>query len=216
MAKPVIKLLVLGTGTFAEEIADVAFEIPGIEPAGFVENIDRQKCKEKLNDLPVYWVDELEHLAKTHQAVCGLGTTHRDRYVEQAAQYNIPFATLVHPSARISSKSSLGEGTFVSAGAIIAAYTCLGIHVNVNRGALIGHHTNIDSFVTVGPGANIAGNCRIDRCTYIGMGALVLDHISIGAHSVIGAGAVVTHNVPNNVQVVGIPARIVKENIEGK
>jgi acetyltransferase-like isoleucine patch superfamily enzyme len=48
------------------------------------------------------------------------------------------------------------------------------------------------------------------------MGALVLDHISIGSHSIVGAGAVVTKDVPDNVQVVGVPAKIVKQNIEGK
>ena len=35
-------------------------------------------------------------------------------------------------------------------------------------------------------------------------------------HSVVGAGAVVTRNVPDHVQVVGIPAAIVRESIDGK
>jgi acetyltransferase-like isoleucine patch superfamily enzyme len=48
------------------------------------------------------------------------------------------------------------------------------------------------------------------------MGAIIMDHLNIGAHSVIAAGAVVTSDVPDHVQVMGIPARIVKENIEGK
>jgi serine acetyltransferase len=48
------------------------------------------------------------------------------------------------------------------------------------------------------------------------MGASVIDHINIGSHSVIGAGAVVIRDVPDHVLVVGVPARIVKEGIEGK
>jgi acetyltransferase-like isoleucine patch superfamily enzyme len=48
------------------------------------------------------------------------------------------------------------------------------------------------------------------------MGALILNTISVGAHSVVGAGAVVTRNVPDHVQVVGIPAAIVREGIDGK
>jgi len=216
MTKPTRQLLILGTGTFAEEIADVISEIPGVIVTGFVENIDRKLCEKRLGNLPVFWVDELSHMAENHEAICGLGTTYRYRYIDQVKKYNIPFATLVHPSSRVSRKSSIGEGTFINSGATIAAYSKLGRHVNVNRGALIGHHTQIGSFVTVGPGANIAGNSRIEDSTYIGMGALVLDHISVGSHSIVGAGAVVTKDVPDNVQVVGVPAKIVKENIEGK
>lgn len=48
------------------------------------------------------------------------------------------------------------------------------------------------------------------------MGALIRNTISVGAHSVVGAGAVVTRDVPDNVQVVGVPAVIVKEGIDGK
>ena len=83
-------------------------------------------------------------------------------------------------------------------------------------GALIGHHTVIGNFVTIQPGANVAGVCHVGEGTYIGMGAIVLDRIRIGAHSVVGAGAVVTKDVPDHVQVVGVPARIVKESVRGK
>ena len=209
-------LLILGTRTFAEETADVASEIAGVQVVGFVENMDRQRCKEKLNGLPIIWVDELAELSETHQVICGLGTTHRSRYVEQVAQFKVSFATLVHPSARISGTSSVGEGSFISSGAIVAARTQVGKHVVLNRGALVGHHSQVGSFATVGPGANIAGNSRVGEGTYIGISAVVLDHISVGCHSVVGAGAVVTRDVPDNVQVVGVPAKIVKRDIEGK
>jgi acetyltransferase EpsM len=89
-------------------------------------------------------------------------------------------------------------------------------HVIVNRGALIGHHTTIGGLCSIQPGANIAGACSIGAETYIGMGAIILDHRTVGSHVVIGAGAVVTRDVPDHTQVMGIPARVVKENIEGR
>jgi len=88
--------------------------------------------------------------------------------------------------------------------------------VIVNRGVLVGHHTVVGDHVSLQSGANVAGLCEIGEGTYVGMGALILNTISVGAHSVVGAGAVVTRNVPDHVQVVGIPAAIVREGIDGK
>jgi len=209
-------LLVLGTRTFAEEVADIASETPGWRVAGFVENMDPARAGDELAGLPVYWVDEIADLTDTHWGLSGLATTHRSRFTDQVAALGLRFATVVHPSARISPTSTLGEGTVVSVAVVVASHTAVGRHVIVNRGALIGHHTEIGDYVSIQPGANIAGSCAIGVGTYIGMGAVVLDHVSIGAHSIVGAGAVVTKDVPDNVQVVGVPARIVKENVEGK
>ncbi len=212
----VLPLLILGTRTFAVEVADLVSEIPHLQVVGFVENLERERCQEALGGLPVYWVEDVARLAQSHRAVCALSTTHRSRFTEQAAAYGLRFATVVHPSARISAKTTVGEGTIVSAGAILASHSQVGRHVIVNRGALIGHHTEIGDYVSIQPGANIAGACHIGEAAYIGIGAIVIDHITIGAHSVVGAGAVVTTDVPDHVLVVGVPARIVKKNISGK
>ena len=216
MKNPPQSLLVLGTRTFAVEVADLAGDVGDFRVTGFVENLEPSRCKETLEGLPIIWVDDLRNLVHSHQAVCGLSTTFRSRFTDQVDALGMRFASLVHPSARVSSTSSFDEGTIVSVGAIIASHTHLGRHVIVNRGALIGHHTQVGNFVTIQPGANIAGACRIGDATYVGMGAIVIDHITIGAHSVVGAGAVVTQDVPDNVLVAGVPARVVKENIPGQ
>jgi sugar O-acyltransferase (sialic acid O-acetyltransferase NeuD family) len=211
-----MKLLVLGTRTFAPEIADVASDIDGVEIAGFVENMDRGKCSETLEGLPVHWVDDIAAMRDSHLAVCALGTTSRSRFIDQVEAMGFRFATLVHPTARISRNSTVGEGSVVCPGVIVATRTTIGRHVILNRGAMIGHHTSIGDYCSVMPGANVAGACSIGTSTYIGMGALVLDHRTVGSHSVVGAGSIVTRDAPDNVQVIGSPARVVKENIEGR
>jgi len=216
MKTPDKPLLILGTGTFAVEIADVASEVPGVVVAGFVENLDRSRCGAPLEGRPVVWVDDLGDRISTHRFVCGLGTTHRSRFTEQVQRLGGGFVSLVHPSARISARSSLGDGCVIHPGVIVAGYSRLGNHVCVNRGATIGHHTTVDDFVTIGPGVNLAGNCRIGRATYIGIGATIIDNLTVGSQSVVGAGAVVTQAVPDKVLVVGVPAQIVKEGINGK
>ena len=209
-------LLILGTTPYALAFADAFADIPQFQVVGFVENMDRQRCLQKHGGLPVYWVEDLASLRDTHRVICCLSTTFRDRYVQQVEQLGFQFATLIHPTATVSKKSTLGEGTSVNIGGIVAGFTRIGRYVQINRGVTIGHHTIIEDFVTIQPGVNIAGNCHICRKTYIGIGATVVDGIRVGTQSVVGAGSVVLEDVPDNVLVVGVPAKVVKEGIEGK
>ena len=209
------KLLIFGARSFAEEVADLATEVPGLRVVGFVENHERGR-QEILNGLPVHWIDDVAGLAKTHKAVCGLGTTLRRDLILLGKQMGFEFIPIVHPRAWVSATSVIGEGSIVSAGSVVAARSVIGSHVIVNRCASIGHHVNIEDYTNIGPGANIGGGCKIGSGVYIGIGATLIDHVDIGSGSVIGGGAVVTKSLPARVLAVGVPARIVKEDIQGK
>jgi sugar O-acyltransferase (sialic acid O-acetyltransferase NeuD family) len=208
-------LVILGTHHFAPEVFDLVSETPGFRVDAFVENVDRARTEEPIEGLPVVWLAEAGELASTHLALCALGTTKRRRIVEEAVALGFGFATLVHPLARVSSRSELGEGTVASVGVVVATRTRIGRHVILNRGALVGHDTEIDDFVTVGPGANVAGLCRIESGAYVAMGCVIRDRVTVGAGAVVAAGAVVTADVPERVQVAGVPARVVKEGVDG-
>jgi acetyltransferase EpsM len=209
-------LVILGTHTFAEELADIASLGGEYEVTAFAENWDRDRCKEPLRGLPVLWIDELAELAQTHYAICGLGTTRRHQFTDPVREMGFTFATVRHPTAVVPASAEIGPGTLVGAGCIVGAHARIGDHVILNRGVLIGHHTTIGDHATISPGANLAGLVTVGRGAYVAMGAIVVDRIAIGDHAVVGAGAVVTREVRDRVQVQGIPAKVVKEGVEGR
>lgn len=52
---------------------------------------------------------------------------------------------------------------------------------------------------------------RLGRCVWVGAHATVTAGVTIGDNAVIAAGAVVTKDVPANVVVAGVPAKIIKK-----
>ena len=208
-------ILILGTYAFAEEVDDLISEIPEWRTAGFVENLDRTRIGSTLRGKPIHWVDELATMSRDHHLICAIGTTNRRHYIEEVASHGLPFATIVHPSARVSPTARIGIGSIVSVGVIVAGYAEVGSHAILNRGTMIGHHTRIGSCVTISPGANVAGKCDIEDECYIAMGAIVLDYKRVGKGSVVAAASLVTRDVPPNVQVMGSPARVTKQIMGG-
>jgi sugar O-acyltransferase (sialic acid O-acetyltransferase NeuD family) len=210
------KLLICGTRTYAEEVLDIASGVPGVEVVGFIENWERERANDTLEGLPIHWIDNVPKIAKGCVAVCALATTHRSKFTAQVEALGVPFTKLIHPAAHVSKRTKIGEGAIIGQGVIIGSNNVIGRHVIFGRGTLVGHHTHIGDHCTLFPGCNVAGNNRIGHAVYMGLGSIVINNLTVGAHSVIGAGAVVVKDVPANSQVVGVPARVVKENIEGK
>ncbi len=203
------KVIVLGAGVFAQEIADWLSDT-GRELAGFVEGRSRQRCREPLLGLPVHWIDDIGSLRDSCRAVCAVGSPQRRAFIEQAHVQGLEFTTVVHPAAQISATASLGEGSIAGPGVIVGSHTVVGRHVILNRGALIGHHVRIGDYVTICPGANIAGKTTVGSCAFVAMGAVIIDRVSVGENSLIAAGAVVTRDVPDGARVAGVPARMMK------
>jgi UDP-3-O-[3-hydroxymyristoyl] glucosamine N-acyltransferase len=105
----------------------------------------------------------------------------------------------------------------------------IGSNVVIERGTLhntiIGKGSKINSLSRIGHNVIIGENCYIcDQC-YIGgnsviedgcwlaPGSIIRNAISIGRNSVIGMGSVVTKNIAVNSVVMGVPARVVRQNL---
>jgi sugar O-acyltransferase (sialic acid O-acetyltransferase NeuD family) len=214
LPKPV-KLLILGTGTFAMYVADLVSDLPDIQVVGFVASMPPYEPGSTMLGQPIYWVDELAQFDDSYRAVCALVTTKRIQFVQQVEALGMHFTSIIHPTARVSRMATVGEGTVINAGVQVATHSQIGKHVVINRGALIGHHNVIHDYATISPGANLAGNITVGQRAWIGLGANILEKRTIGEQSIVGAGALVSRDVPDRVKVMGVPARIVEEGIDG-
>lgn len=57
---------------------------------------------------------------------------------------------------------------------------------------------------------------RIGNHVWIGSGAKILKGVTVGNGAVIAAGAVVTRNIPDRCMAAGVPARVIKREIDWK
>ena len=116
-------------------------------------------------------------------------------------------ATVMHPSAVISSYSNVDLGVVICAKAVINPRVTVGKGSIINTAATIDHDCVIGDSVHVSPGVHIAGNVVVGSRSWFGIASSVKEGIHVGEDVVVGAGAVVISDVPPGITVVGVPAK---------
>lgn len=118
-------------------------------------------------------------------------------------------------SARLlSTLSRFFTGIEIHPGATIGECVMIdhGMGVVIGETAVIGDRVTIYHGVTLGASKSMKGKRHptIGNDVIIGAGSKVLGNITIGNNVIIGANSVVLKSTPNDVTVVGSPAKIVK------
>lgn len=131
-------------------------------------------------------------------------------------KYNLKYATLIHPTAKISKNVTIGAGTIIGYGCIISVAAALGYHVYLNMRSIIGHDAVIKDYSTCLINCIVAGNVFINECVLLGSNCVIKEKKKIGRNTKIGMGATVFFDVDDNVVVMNQPPTIIKSQQLGK
>lgn len=168
------------------------------------------KEKPDIWSLPIYKPSFDENLRKDMIVCIGNNKVRKD-VSDKINQYFV-FSKAIHPSAIISNRTVIGEGSVIMALVVVNCDCLIGKHVILNTNCSIDHDCILENYVHVSPNAVLAGSVNVGEGTHVGIGACVIQGIKIGKWAIIGAGAVIIKDVPDNAVVVGNPGKIIKYN----
>lgn len=209
------RVIVFGAGGHAKVVVDVLEQMESYQIAGLVDDSPELKGTVRGDYSVLGNRDDLAGMsgAGIDGVIVALGDNYRRKLVcEEIERMGFKLISAIHPFAIIGSRVRIGAGTLVVAGVVVNVDAEIGENVIVNTGATIDHDCRIGAHVHLSPGVHLAGRVSVGALTHIGIGAVVLPNLTIGQNCIIGAGAVVRDNIPDNVVVVGNPARILKQN----
>ena len=116
----------------------------------------------------------------------------------------------IHPSVVCECKR-IGYGNLICPNAVLHIDSVIGNGTIINTGAIVEHDCIVGDFSQISPNTTLCGYVKIGENAFISASSTIIPKISIGENSIVAAGAVVINNIPPNVMVAGVPAKIKKE-----
>lgn len=122
----------------------------------------------------------------------------------------------------------IGDHTRIWRGGEWTGPVNVGKRVFVNQGSYIRPLVTLEDDVSLGPFVRLISDTHaighrsrrtgtprkdpivIGQGTWIGAGATVMGGVKVGARSIVAVGSVVNKDVPDNVLVAGVPARVIR------
>ena len=215
------KIIIVGTGEWAKVTIENVEEQNLYEIFGLTTFDDDNKNYGKIYGYELVCKDkEIENLIKENKDIKGyvLGVgigidgslLNRKKIYDKLDNFIEPI-NIIHPSAIISKRASLGKGNIVEAYSKICNDTIIGNHCIIQGFSSVNHDQFIGNNVMINCNVTLSGK-KINDHSVISDGSSVGFKKNIGKNCLLMDGSVLTKDMPDDSIGYGNPAKIIKRN----
>ena len=160
------QLLIIGAGGHGQVVKEIA-EACGYVIIDFLDD-NAPNAVGKINDAPY-------KAANYDGVIVGIGNNAIRRSITEQLEKveGINNATLIHPTAFVSSSAIIGKGTVVEPHAIINAKSTIGEGCIISVGAIVDHDCSIGPFSHINAGAVCMAGSIVKTLTKVNAGEVI-------------------------------------------
>ncbi len=191
------KLVIVGTGLFAEVACSYFEELGGYQVIAFACH-DEYKVADEVHGRRLIAIENLAQFYAPEEDIevfvaIGYGAMNkmRQRVYEEMKERSYRCATFVHPDVRIWSSTTIGENVFIFEDNTIQPFTKIGSNTILWSGNHFGHHGSIGNHCFITSHVVISGYCTIEDNVFIGVNATLRDGVTVAKETLIGAGTMI-------------------------
>ncbi|WP_286263320.1 acetyltransferase [Thalassotalea atypica] len=204
------RLAIIGAGGHGKVVADCAEKADEYDEIFFIDAIYPNTTQVLHWHIKASSEDWQKYINSADFVVAIGNNETRLRLTKELIERNANVVSIIHPSAQVSSYSTIGQGTVIFANAVINCSTELGIANIINTSATVDHDCKIGDGSHVCPGAHIAGGVNLGKHCWVGIASAIIQCVNITNNVTIGAQACVLNNISASGTYVGTPTQKIK------
>lgn len=213
------RVAIYGSGLGAKQVLEITRLLSDIEVIGLIDD-DPALRGAVLGEVPVLGgFRELAELV-SQGALDGVALSFHSEVRKRIHQrirseLGIRLIPIVDPRAMIGMGVTIEDGALIEAGAVIGPGTVVGEGTIVDIGAVVAHDCYLGPFSHLSPGCVLSGVVCLKENVLVGVGAAINSTVTIGRNVIITPAAAVMNDVPDDVVVSSMAAKIIGDSRRG-
>lgn len=195
------EIVIVGTGTFAEIVAEYFHKYNAGQVVALSCSPELKTESIGFNGLPILDFDELlvRFPPQTVRLFVAIGyrkmNSVRENIFNQMLGLGYEFVSFIHPSVELWDSCKIGRNCFIFEDNTLQPFTAIGDNTILWSGNHLGHHSSIGSHSFISSHVVISGSCQIGNNVFVGVNASFHDGVTVGDRSLVGAAAIVGKDI---------------------